>query len=927
MDAERYDRVRELFAEALERPPGERSQFVNESCRGDPALREEVESLLAADREARRFLEQPAPGLDGRTPGRRTPGRRTADGRTPERRTAAEPASEAAGEDPHLGRRIGAYRIERCLGRGGMGAVYLAVRADQEFRRRAAVKLLKPGMDSGEIVRRFRTERQILAALDHPNIAKLLDGGTTEEGLPYFVMEYVDGERIDRYCDERGLGTVERLELFCSVCAAVHFAHQNLVVHRDLKPSNILVAGDGTPKLLDFGIAKLLAPELYADEAPTATVLRLMTPEYASPEQVRGAAITTAADVYSLGVVLYRLLTGRSPYRSGGGSAVEVVRRICHEEPEKPSTAVSRRPEGTGPDGPAAVTTPEPAGGVPGDDRGRLRRRLAGDLDNIVLKALRKEPHRRYASAEQLADDIRRHLDGLPVRARRATAAYRCGKFVRRHRVAVAVAAALFGVNLLFGVVMAVQRGEIARERDRARREQVRAERVSGFLVDLFEVADPYHPPATPPDARQLLDRGAERLEVELLDQPVARADLLETVGVIYRRLGLDEEALPLLESSLQIRHRSFGPVHPKVADSLQDLGDLFYSRGDYGAAESHYREALAMRRGEGARLDVADSLTGLAHVLNVRGERDEAEPLYREALAIRREILGDRHSNVADSLTSLASILWSDGDYGAAESLFREAVAVYRGSLGDEHPKTALALSNLALAWTNRGDYGAAESLYREALAIRRRRFGDDHPEVANSLTKLAALLQYTGELGEAEALYREALAIRRRYLGDDHRDVAIVLVNLAELVQMDGRYPEAVGLLREGIGIFRRALGESHPYVGRSLVNLAEALRRQGGLAAAEDRLREALEILRRKPGSQQRAEATALLSLARVSLGKGEPAAAEGHARAALEIFSEILPADHREVVEAEVVLADCLAALGRREEGELLSPGGR
>jgi len=365
--------------------------------------------------------------------------------------TTAE-AAAGAGKERH----IGPYKTLRELGHGGMGTVYLAVRADEQYRKRVAIKVIKGGIDRDEVASRFRRERQILAGLDHPNIAKLLDGGTTEEGLPYLVMDYIEGDAITEYCARQAVSTAERLKLFRSVCSAVQYAHRNLVVHRDIKPGNILVTADGTPRLLDFGIAKLLNPDLSGESATLSG--QVMTPEYASPEQVSGGPITTATDVYSLGVVLYELLTGLRPYRLKSRERLEILRAIVDQEPERPSAAIDRLREGTGsPPPPGAATTAAPSSRNPEGTAERLRRRLRGDLDNIIMMAMRKEPNRRYPSVEALSDDIQRHLEGHPVAARKGTVTYRAGKFVKRHAVGVMAVAAFTLLTIGFAGTMAVQ--------------------------------------------------------------------------------------------------------------------------------------------------------------------------------------------------------------------------------------------------------------------------------------------------------------------------------------------------------------------------------------------------------------------------------------------------------------------------------------
>ena len=717
-------------------------------------------------------------------------------------------------------RRIGPYRVLRELGQGGMGAVYLAARADEQFQKRVAIKVIPAGADSAEVIRHFKRERQILAALNHPNIAKLLDGGTTEDGLPYFVMEHVEGEALLAYCDSRRLPISERLKLFLAVCSAVQYAHRNLVVHRDIKPGNILVAADGSPRLLDFGIAKLLNPEVLG-EAPTATAMA-MTPEYASPEQVRGDRITTATDVYSLGVVLYELLTGLRPYALRSRDPLDVMRAVAEQEPSKPSAAIERLrvreamvPDGNNSIAETSVAVSLAREGTPA----RLQRRLRGDLDNIVMMALRKEPPRRYPSVEALAEDVRRHLEGIPVAARKGTLTYRGSRFVRRHRLGVLAATAVLALLVGFPVAMTVQSARVARERDRAQkerataqRERETAQRVSAFLVDLFKVSDPSEARGNTVTAREVLDKGAAKITTDLKDQPEVRATMMDTMGNVYRNLGLFEKAATLLQEALLERRAVLGNEHPDVATSLHNLATVRAQRGEHATAEGLFREALAMRR----RLlgnehpDVAKTLGIMANVLYSKGDYAEAEALYREGLALSRKLMGNEHASVAMGLNNLALVLKEKGDYAGAESLQREALALWRRLLGSEHPYLPLAMNNLATLLTEKGEYGEAESLLRDALAMGRKLLGKEHPEVAMYLSSLADTLCRDGKPREAEPAAREALVIFKKALPGGHPYIAETESVLGGCLSLAERYEEAEGLLLASYPVLKARTGE---------------------------------------------------------------------------------------------------------------------
>src|SRR5690606_25896158 len=551
MTTDPLDRLERLFRAARMHPPDERAAFLDAACADDPALRAEVEALLAADADAEAdgFLARPATGLLG------------------DAARAAGDGGPGEAPDPLLDRLVGPYRVLRPLGEGGMGAVYLAVR-EEPFLRYVALKVVRAGLHAPEVVRRFEQERQILASLDHPNIARLLDGGVTDDGLPYFAMEYGAGRPLPTYCDEHRLSCDERLRLFRAVCEAVHYAHQNLVLHRDLKPSNILVATDGadgkpTVKLLDFGIAKVLNPHLSPSAMPvTRTALRVMTPEYASPEQVRGEPLSTASDVYSLGVVLYELLTGHRPYRITTGSTEEIVRVVCEQEPERPSTKVVRDETIARGNGEETITA-KAVGAARGAHPERLRRRLRGDLDTVVLMALRKEPQRRYASAEQLGRDLDRYRQGLPVLAHRDSRAYRLGKLVRRHKTATALVLVVLASVVGFALFSSWQARRVAEERDRAQTAQAKAEQVAAFLVSLFGQADPTETLGDTLTVREVLDAGARRVEAELAGQPEVQAAVLSVIAQAYRSLGRSSDAVPLLERALALRRKALGNDHP----------------------------------------------------------------------------------------------------------------------------------------------------------------------------------------------------------------------------------------------------------------------------------------------------------------------------------------------------------------------------
>lgn len=730
---------------------------------------------------------------------------------------------EAFWEIDRSGQVLGPWKLRRKLGGGGMSDVYLAERIG-EYSHQVAVKLVRPGLVSRADHNRLRAERQILARLNHRNIARLLDGGTTKDGIPYLVMEYVDGERIDLYCDRHRLPIKERLALFRGVCAAVHAAHQNLVVHRDLKPSNILVTGDRTLKLLDFGIAKLIeVREATHTLALTQADVRLFTPGHASPEQVTGELITTATDVYLLGVLLYELLTGRRPFDMRDARLSEMEQIICNQTPPLPSSTMNPRAVPSI-DRPCIEDAAESRSTTPQ----RLRRELAGDLDNIVMKALRKEPERRYTSADELAADLRRFEMGQPVIARRDTWRYRSAKFVRRHAVVVAASVAL--VALLAGVatMMTLQAHRLDQQRAIAEQEKRRSDETAKFLAGLFEVADPTEAQGRQITAREILGRGALRIQQELKDAPVTQANLMETIGRVYLSLGLDAEARPQLEKALVMREQLFTGDHESKASNLAALGKLEQTAGRYEIAAKHYRDALQMNeRLHGKRhLETAASLEELGQLQKVQGDFKSAEKNLRESLELFTELEGDRSTRVSSVMNELAQVIQRRGDTREAEGLYRRALLIDRAALGNDHPQVAYQTHNLAIVLQNRGAFDEARPLFEESIALLQRVLGDKHPDTLDARGNYGRFLQAEGDLAAAEDVFRQVLRTDIEVRGASHMAVGYDHVNLGSLLIQKGEPAEAEKEFREALRIYAGTLPPDHQYVASAQTGLARAL-----------------------------------------------------------------------------------------------------
>ena len=791
--AARWQRVRELFDEALERAPEEREAFLAGVRAEDPSLAADVAALVDADARAAERLGH----------------------------AVRDAAALAVGmqEQPWEGRRVGPWRLVRELGKGGMGAVYLAEPVDGAFTQQVALKLIRRGMGSDQILRRFEAERQILARLEHSSIARLVDGGLTPDGHPWFAMELVEGDPIDRYCSAHGLDVKARLRLFIDVCRAVGFAHSRLVVHRDLKPDNILVSKAGQVRLLDFGIAKVIE-DLPDGGTLTRTGLRLMTPGYASPEQVRGEPVDTTTDIYSLGVILYELLTGERPLALEGKSLGELERIVSETIPAPPSTRV-------------APTS-------------RLRRVLAGDLDVICLKALRKEPERRYGTVEAFLDDVQRHLDGRPVLARPDTWRYRVRKFATRNLYAVAATAA--GVVMLASMTGVYLTG-VAAERDVARAESAKAAEVVRFLQGLFEVSDPSESRGDSVTARELLDAGAARIERELAGEPEVQATMMRVIGEVYASIGLAQRGLPLIAGALE-RHRAlYGNLHAETASSALALGVLRQDLGEFEAAGPLIKEAVATRTAlfGTPHAEVSRALRDLSFWEETRGDEAEAERLLVEALAQDRQLFAPDDERVVDALVRLGGLRRRMGKRVEAEPVLREGLAAQRRIHGDTHPRVASTMRNLGSLLRDLDRQEEAESLYIGTIAILRALHGPVHPEVAVALNSYAILLANVGKVEQAIEAQREIIAQFDAIYGGPHPNTAAAHHNLAEAYRSAGRFDDAERSFRRAIDVQVAVLPPGHPNLARPWQGLGNLFRDQRKFVESERAFRRALEIRR--------------------------------------------------------------------------------
>jgi serine/threonine protein kinase len=872
VDADRWQRLAEVLDAALARDPNDWPQVLDAACVGAPDLRREAQELLERVDDARRFLSSPPSSIAA---------------------AVVAEADETAGSAP--GRRIGAYSIVREIGRGGMSRVLLARRADGQFEQHVALKLLRPGLDSDVDHARFRAERQIVASLNHPNIARLLDGGLTDGGQPYLVLEFVDGQPIDAYCDTHALSVRRRVELFLMAAGATQYAHRNLIIHRDLKPSNIFVATDGNVKLLDFGLAKLLEPGATYDRRASAphTVAHWMTPEYASPEQIRRHPVTTLTDVYQLGVVLYRLLSGRLPFSASGGDLRELEAAVLESDPPPPSAAAA--------------------------DRARAKA-LAGDLDAIVLKAIRKEPDERYPSVDALADDLRRYLSGHAVRARRGSPWYRARRLVRRHRVE-AIAALGVSLSLLIGSGVAVtQARRAATQRDLAAAASRESEAVTDFLMGLFEASDPAEARGDTLTAQELLRRAAVRAE-KLQGQPLAQARMLDVTARLYHGLGQFAKASEMFARALTIEQAAGAGRTPEAASTLNQLAAELTRLGRYVAADSAAREALRIQMealGPG-HPSLAVTLTRIASVAIYRGQLAVADTFNRRALALRERSLGADDSLTAESHLTLGATLRYEGRSAEAEREMRVALAIAERTLGPDNPHLADALIDIAyLLDEDRHDYAGAEPYYRRALEIRRLRFGDDHPMVGATLSDIAGFLSRKGEDSAAVETSRKALDVVRRAYGAEHPYVASFMGTLATTERNAGRLDEAASLYRDAIAMNRRLRGPDHENIAGLEVGLARVLVDRRDFAEAERTVQEAIRIRWRHGNSRSPGAAYAEGLLGMVLTREARYAEADSALRESLRTLERQVGRGQRDVREVYGWLADLDDALGRTDD---------
>lgn len=831
----RWGRIQDLFNRAADMPLAERATFLKLECGDDATLRSELDELLAAD------AGPPSDMQSGIRASLLTQAVSMAiDKTTRDRRSEL------------IGTVVGAYRLTSVLGYGGAGTVYLGERADRQYSAQVAVKIVEKTLVHEEIAKRFQAERQILANLNHPHIARLLDAGETRTGQPFLVMEYVHGEPIDKYCDGRALSLKDRLQLFIKVCAAVQYAHQNLIVHRDLKPGNILVTPDGTPKLLDFGIAKLMdaSAKAAAELALTRVNDRVLTPEYASPEQILGQNVTTTSDVYALGIVLYELLTGTRPYQVNAVSQLELERSICIMDPARPSQMIDKLSGDQASANPLDLKAIATARSL---NPRKLKHELVGDLDAIVMRALRKEPERRYSSVEQLVEDIKRHLDQQPVLATQGNWLYYTTRFMRRHAVGVGMTTGAVIALIAFSIIMSVQAKRIAEQRDIAKQESNRAENVSDFMLEVFTAADPFESQGKEVTAKELLEKAGSRISGDLTQQPEVRARLLEAIGRAYQRQSEPKLAIGYLEDSIRLQRKADNPDPISLANALGYLGIAQRGAGDYAAAGTSLNEARAILQ-KSTLTNSAQYLqviTEIARLEIYRSNPNEAEILFRQSLALARQLHGNANPETASILINLAQVLGWKSELDEAISAAREAVAIYHATRKETHPDRVMTDYGLGELLYRRGNYDEAATLVQHALAVQEKLYGGSNIILAGTLDTLSSIQQGQKNWSAAEASSRAALSITEKALGSDNINTTYYRTSLADILIKRGKYTEAEKETKLARDILLSSDSPNHQYLASAEYLLAEVL-------VATKRSKEAEPLLRTNIERWQQADA---------------------------------------------------------------------
>ncbi|HKK62072.1 MAG TPA: serine/threonine-protein kinase [Bacteroidales bacterium] len=873
MDKKLWERVENIVDDVLQiNDPDERTSYIQEECANDPKLKKEVTDLLSSIESSGSFWDSML---------------YSSSKLMNELKQKQAGSSSGSGSPKVLPEKIGSYKIKKLIGKGGMGYVYLAEHLSRQFNTKVALKIIRREINQQDRIRRFVQERKILSRLNHPNIARLYDGGISEDGRPFFVMEYIEGSSITDYCNNNNLSVNEKLQLFTDACEAVQFAHSNFIVHRDLKPDNIIVTSKGNVKVLDFGIAKLIDNEVLTEDEVIQTIdgHRFLSLNYAAPEQITLDPVSAATDVYTLGLLLYEVLTGTKPFDLSGKKLAEAEKIIRETPPTSPSSVSTEK-----------------------------QRKLIGDIDSIVLKALRKEPESRYESVALLLEDIEHFLNNRPVKARSGTIRYKSSKFVKRNKTAIVVSVLFLIVALSF---TNYHINQINEERNQAQIEAEKANEVSDFLVGLFESSNPYRIKGTTVTAQELLNQGIDDVS-NLEGQPALQAQMFDALGRAQLGLGNYDLGDSLINNGLSIRSESDNLSDKEIAFSLDSRSTSLHLKGDFVEAEIFARRALLLNKslyGSNSP-QVGTSLHNLGYSLKAQGEYSVAESLYVEALKIRRSNSNLGNEDIASTLNNLGQLYTEIGNYSAADSLHREALRIRQKIWGESHPKTTESLNNLAQVLDGKGNYAEAEILYRRVIEINKETIGYKHPVTVRFINNLAVVLEKQGNLDEAESLKRESLTIRKEILGEDHPDVTTSMNNLGVLLRKKGKYKESAAIFQVVLERLSEHYGPNHPYVAFTTSNMADALTEGKEFIKADSTYLEALKIMKTAFHDSHPHVATVLERSARLQEKQENFSIAEERRLEAIRIRKE-KQGNHPNTSESLKELADNLISQGKHD----------
>ncbi len=844
MDKNTWTKVKTIYLDAVELPENERKDYINSLC-DDSELKEEIYSLLSANDVADDFLD-----------------------------IASLPKDALIENDNFfIGKFFGRYKIIKLIAQGGMGLVYFGLR-DDEVKQKAAVKIINPGYASSTVIKRFQTERQTLANLNHPNISKLLDGGITDDGIQFLVMEFIDGIPVDEYCDEHKLNIKERLKLFLKIADVVKYAHHNLVVHRDLKPNNILITKEGEPKLLDFGIAKILDPEGMTHETITSKGILNFTPEYASPEQIKGEIITTSSDVYSLGIVLYKLLTGHHPYKLKSHFPSDIKDSVLHAEPTKPSEIIYETVEKKY-DEKVITISPETVSSTREGSIEKLHKKLIGDLDNIVAMSIRKEAERRYSSVENFAEDIKRYLNDQPVNAHKDSLSYRSKKFVKRNKTAV-ITFAIINIFIILGLGGIIWQSRIASiERDNAKLEAEKANQIKSFLLNMISSPDPKQ------DGREVkvidaIQKAAKSLSTELQGQKQIEAEIRTIIGTTYQNLGIYDSAEVEMNKALDINQKLFGEKSYETAVSLKNLGVVLEYKGDYESTEKLYRKSLDMLKSveDKPSLELAKMLDSYGSLFTDMGNYQKAEEVSYEALLTAEKVRGDDDYDVISIKNNLATALNYNGKLDKADSLYRVCLKAFRKKFGNNHIRVSNVLNNLAFISIYKQEHHKALPLLEESINIKKKILGEDHPDLILAYSNLGSTYFNDSQFVKAEEIIKASVDVGLKNFDENNVNLSRSYMWYGRALAANGKFKDGINFLSKSYSIRKKEFGQNNKLTLTVEMQLGKCLLNAKQFSEAENHLLKSYQGLNEKYGEEDRTTKLALSALVDLYKNWGKP-----------------------------------------------------